>query len=398
MNNLLSLGTGICEKQLDDGSIQSGPITNTVVTTLTTAAEFDALHADWLRLHIHSESAGLFNSWYWNRQWWRHYGEAGQLFIVAVKINNIVQGIAPFYRCNTRLIKRIQVRTLHFIGSGGDTSPDDLDILYAKDYEDDVIESICHFILHSSACARLQLTDLVQDSAFVKKLLESSHRNRWGRPQQRHQHRRVDALPASIDALEKKLSRNARKQRKRRRQQLHKTGTHFQFKPCRTQADVNTAFSQLMHLHHLRHEGKGGSDSFVSEKYQRFHLAVMEKALQNDELRLTTLTIDDKPIGVEYAFLCKGTLSFFQTGFDPAYQHLSPGHLMMMETIDRAIDDGATRVDLLKGDYTYKQTYAKQIKTTVNLDVWKNPFLAFVTAGLRRIFKANHLVKATTDA
>ncbi|CAN0478914.1 unnamed protein product, partial [Hapterophycus canaliculatus] len=68
---------------------------------ITTEVEFDALREDWIRLHRSCEKAGLFNSWYWSRLWWQYYGDMGELFIVVVKVNDVVQGIAPFYRCKT---------------------------------------------------------------------------------------------------------------------------------------------------------------------------------------------------------------------------------------------------------------------------------------------------------
>nr|MBX2835647.1 GNAT family N-acetyltransferase [Gammaproteobacteria bacterium] len=66
----------------------------------------------------------------------------------------------------------------------------------------------------------------------------------------------------------------------------------------------------------------------------------------------------EKVIAVEYAFCEKHRLLFFQTGFDPEFKSLSPGHVLMSRMITDAIDQGVHEIDLLKGDYPYKANYA----------------------------------------
>ncbi len=345
----------------------------------------DTLEQDWTRLHRESQDAGLFNSWYWGRLWWQHYGYLGELSIMVVRIDNVVQGIAPLYRCKSRALKLVMVDTLRFIGTGGDTSPDDLGLLVNQNHETVVLSTICHELFNQTQCRRLQLYAIVEPSPLATALTLEATKNKWCTPLQRKQQRLVDSLPDSIEAFERKLSKNARKQRRRRRQQLHNTG-HVQYSLCESPSDVDDAFAHLLRLHKKRQESKGEeSDSFKTTRYCDFHLALMKQALAKNELRLLTLKLDDQVIGIEYAFLSKGVLYFFQTGFDPDYQHLSPGHILMSQTIDQGIEDGATRLDLLMGDYEYKRTYAKQVHTTTALDIWKNPIIQCLSRLIRAV-------------
>lgn len=343
----------------------------------------DALEQDWKRLHLECDTAGLFNSWHWNRLWWQFYGNLGKLCIIVVRLDNVVQGIAPLYRCKTKALKLVTVETLRFMGTGGDTSPDDLGILVCKDHEDIVVSKICDEIFSHAQCRRLQLYAIVDPSALATALRQRAVERGWCTPLQRKQERLVDTLPDSIEAFEKKLSRNARKQRKRRRQTLHKAG-QVQYALCKNASDIDDAFANLRRLHSIRQDSKGEqSGSFQTTQYCEFHLALMQQALANQELRILQLKLDGQTIGIEYAFLSKGVLYFFQTGFDPEYQHLSPGHILMMQSIDLAIEDGATRLDLLMGDYEYKRTYAKQTRTTVALDIWRNPVIHAISRLIR---------------
>ncbi|MGQ7843782.1 GNAT family N-acetyltransferase [Granulosicoccus sp. 3-233] len=358
--------------------MDADPSTNISVQVITTDAEFDALLADWDILHTLCIKAGLFNSGYWNRLWWQHYGQSASLYILVARLHGTVIGIAPLYQSTTRKLKLIKARTVQFIGSGGDTSPDDLCVLFHPDHESVATRAICDYLFEASDITRIRLSDLGQDSLLVSTLRKCAQARRWQRPLESTQQRLVDVLPETVEEFEGNLSRNARKQRKQRRTRLHKAG-HAVFSFCRSACEIDEAFEALMRLHHERFSSKGGSDSFQSDNYRRFHRAVMEKAQELDELKLLTLRIDGTIVGVEYAFLCNGTLSFFQTGFDPRYQHLSLGHLLMMHTIDQAIVDGAIYIDLLKGDYPYKSTYARQTCHTVELDFWKSrPLLVLI--------------------
>lgn len=280
-------------------------------------------------------------------------------------------------------MKIIKSNTVQFIGSGGDTSPDDLIVLCHPDYEAEATKAVCQHLFSASTFTRIRLSDIDEASPLFKSLLDSAKVARWNAPLRKLQHRLVDSLPPTIDEFEKKLSRNARKQRKRRRAKLMRAGD-ISIKFSNTADEIDEAFASLISLHQKRFSTKGGSDAFRTDSYRRFHLDVMKSAHEQNELKLLTIAIDGNIVGVEYAFLCSNKLSFFQTGFDPQFQHLSLGHLLMMFTIDQAILDGAHTIDLLKGNYDYKKTYAKQTKTTVDMDFLKSKlalsFVKFVVA------------------
>ena len=341
---------------------------------ISTLREFDAREADWLRLAAASRSAGLFNGWHWNRLWWQHYGNLGDLFILVVRVDGIIQGIAPLYQMQSRALRLLSVRTVRFIGTGGDTSPDDLDVLYHPDHEALVAWHLSEHLLQLASIERMQLVDMPEDSAFHQALIAGAVARGWSEPLLSHQQRRIGSLPDSIESYEKSMSSNARKHRKRRRKQIETAG-RINGRYCQTPEQVQEAFQCLVNLHLTRRASKGTrSDSFTSSEYRNFHLSLMQHTLARDELRLHVLSIDDHIVGVEYGFLVNGVLSLFQTGFDPRYEHLSPGHLLMMRLIDDAILDGAHTVDLLKGDYDYKASYARHWKKTVSVDLWRRGF------------------------
>lgn len=354
------------------------------VEHLISTDQFDAIESDWNRLHSLSASAGFFNSWYWNRLWWRHYGDMGTLHIVVVYNNDVIDAIAPLYRCTTRALRFASADTIRFIGSGGNTSPDDLDVILNPQAGDDIIKALVDDVLELDSLERLQFTDLPEHSKFLRTLLKRTTELGWSMPLLQNQTRRVKALPNTVSAYEKSLSRNARKQRKRRRRKLNEAG-EFKFHRCQSPEEIDLAFAELVTLHQSRHASKGEQGSFGSEKYRKFHLDLMKEALKRDELRLIMLVLNEKTIGIEYSFFSKGTIMFFQNGFDPKYAALSPGHLSMMHIIDEGIKEGAHTMDLLKGEYEYKLSYAKDQTLTVSVDAWRSQFMSLASRAVRSI-------------
>ncbi len=339
---------------------------------ITTDAGFDALQDDWQHLASRSRAASVFNGWHWNRLWWQHYGDLGELCIVVVRINNTVRMIAPFYVCRTRMFRIWPVKTLKFIGTGGDTSPDDLDVLYDQPFQAVTLSAVAQSILRSlPELARISLADVPAQSPLLDELTTSDAANGWSSPRLWKTQRRVQQLPDSLETYLAGLSRNARKHWRRRTKALSAT-EGFHFSRCTSAQEVDDTFDELVSLHRSRHATKGKTDSFNSHRYLQFHRTLMHRLLQSDELWLVKLQLNQRTVGVEYAYLCNGELAFFQAGFDPEYQSVSPGHQLMMHMIEHAIATGVTSIDLLKGDYDYKNSYTRQWRTTVSIDWWRS--------------------------
>lgn len=334
-------------------------------------SEFDSLKEPWQRLDGYSTSPSVFRGWAWNRLWWKHYGHLGELHLLVVTVDDTIQCIAPFYKTTVRFLGLQPVAAIKFIGTGGDTSPDDLDVLYNPQFVDITLHAVCD-ALHSLADVSLyQLSDMPTSSAFLRRFLTCSEARMLPLAQIRKQKRLVMPLCDSMDAYLATLTRNTRKRTKSRLRKLAESGAvHFEY--CTTAHEIEQMVGELTRLNHARHDRFGQSESFKSSNYIQFHMELMQQLLPLGQLRLMQMQYGKKVIGVEYGFQIGGTLSFFQTGFDPAHEDLSPGHSMMLHMIEESIHAGAAQIDLLKGNYDYKSSYAKMRKTTLNIDLWKN--------------------------
>jgi len=233
---------------------------------VTEAPAFDALKPDWQRLWEQSPTLSVFSSWAWSRLWWEHYSALGQLSVIVIKRGRVVSAIAPFYRSRIPLLRLFQMNTLRIIGSGGDTSPDDLDVLIDPEEGDQIVDALCEYLLKDVDAARLNCSDLSDDSRFLRRFVcLAQHQGGFFRKVEPVD-RLVQALPKTIEQHRSLLSRNSRKHLKRRTKRLLDAG-NARFKYCATHSEVDLALDALIKLHKARHLSKGDGYSFDSEGF-----------------------------------------------------------------------------------------------------------------------------------
>lgn len=109
-------------------------------------------------------------------------------------------------------------------------------------------------------------------------------------------------------------------------------------------------------LHRLRWKSRGLPGAFFG-KSERFQREWMHIAAEKGWLWMSLLIADGKPVGSVYAMRFQETCYFYQAGMDPSASSLSPGTILVAQTIQRAIEDGCTTFDFMRGDEPYKRRW-----------------------------------------
>src|ERR1700694_5670006 len=87
------------------------------VTEVTSAESFDELRVEWNALVDKMECPSPFQSWEWNRTWWKHFGGHDKLRILVFRRGQQAVGIAPLY-ARSHGLRRIGPSSLVPIGGG----------------------------------------------------------------------------------------------------------------------------------------------------------------------------------------------------------------------------------------------------------------------------------------
>ena len=335
--------------------------------------EFRALEASWNRLLAESAADTFFLRWEWMWSWWEAFGSSiGTLHIVLVKRGGRVVGIGPFYRTETKAAGLLPIRRLLFLGtamgSAGDIGSEYLDLIVHAHHGEDVVAAMSSHLLREnpfhewvflhvpvSAQAVAQLVGYAEKARYISEELQ-----RWQCPYLALPERWEQFLESVASTLRYKFRKNLR--------ELEKHGTHI-FRMTGTSEELDRDLRTLVDLHQARWEGRGMSGVFADPAYHRFLEMVSRYALQHGQLRLSIVTISDRPVAAVYNIAYGNKIYYYQSGFDIGFDRkVAIGTFAHTLCLERAIGEKLTEYDfLLKGGLdSYKDRWTQTMREIVD--------------------------------
>jgi CelD/BcsL family acetyltransferase involved in cellulose biosynthesis len=122
------------------------------------------------------------------------------------------------------------------------------------------------------------------------------------------------------------------------------------------EANCGEYLGQLFELHQARWAEAGGG-VLADDGVQEFHREAVSEFANSGNLRLYRMTLDSKVIAVLYAFADARNSYYYLSGFDPRYENLSPGTLIIGHAIERAIRESHQTFNFLRGQESYKYAW-----------------------------------------
>ncbi|SPP99508.1 putative Protein involved in cellulose biosynthesis (CelD)-like protein [Candidatus Sulfobium mesophilum] len=339
------------------------------IEEITKLEDFMKLAPEWNLLLKESDSDNIFLTWEWVSNWWNVYGEGKKLRVMAVRDDTKgLVAIAPLYGTERRVMKGVAVREIRFIGTGGDVSPDYLDVIIKRGMEEEVIEALVRHLCADRKWDVASLTDIRADSPnleLLKNLASGSGLLVRTKPCAVCPYIK---LPPFWEEYLGGLSANMRYNVKRRMRNLEKAfaARYFLWQDTET---LTSAMELLAALHSRRWEEKGTSRSFSTPQYNAFHQAVALDFARKGWLNLSCLELDGEIVGMFYDYRYGNKIYYYQAGFDPEFSRYSPGLALRAYVIRDAIEEGFEEVDLLKGAYDFKYLWTHNDRSTTTLAV-----------------------------
>jgi CelD/BcsL family acetyltransferase involved in cellulose biosynthesis len=295
----------------------------------------EAYRDAWIEL---AESArNVFATWEWNDLWWRHYGDGRPLRIAVVRgEDDEVEAIVPLF-----LWSRRPLRTLRLIGHG----------------HGDRLGPISRDGEAAGAVNALRLALATErHDVFVGDWLGGDRD--WagalgGRTVRTTGYPILPLREGSwLDFLDAR-SRRFRKSVRHTRNRLDRDHeVAFRAADETTlEADLDDAFR----LHRARFRTHSGC--LFCGAHERFQREFARVAFERGWLRLLLLVIDGAPVACEYGFQFQDAYFAYQGGRNPAWDRHSVGFLLEVESIRRALEEGATEYRFLGGEEGYKYRY-----------------------------------------
>jgi CelD/BcsL family acetyltransferase involved in cellulose biosynthesis len=337
------------------------------IEKLENAAQFERLADEWTDLLAASPSDCLFLTWEWLFTWWKHLSGGRRLSILAVRAQGELVALAPLAWRPRRLEKFLSMGALEFLGTGT-VGSDYLDLIVRSGHATPAIRALAGSLVEAGAAVRF--AQVRPDAPNPMTFADELGRRRWSlRSTKTDVCPFIDLAGHTWDSYLDDLGSAHRYNFRRRFRNLERLG-RVRFTRVETEADRASSLRELVALHQIRWQPRGGSSAFDRPALVDFHDELSALALARGWLRLFTLRLDDVAVAAVYGFRYRDTVSFYQSGFDPRLARASVGLIAVGLSIKAAVEEGAREYDFLHGDEAYKFHWARRTREIGRLELY----------------------------
>ncbi|RYG25532.1 GNAT family N-acetyltransferase [bacterium] len=296
----------------------------------------ESLADEWNDLLSDSPTATPFSTQEWMATWWRYFGRNRKAVLFEVREGTDLVGLFPTF------VTSGPWRTLRAMGTG---PSDYLHPLARSGQEQAVAKALEPALRDLLSVDLLDLHGMREDQPIVSMTTDDQARCL------------VLDLPPTYDAFLASLGKSLRYDVRRLDKSPFKEGdaTIESYPP----GNIGEGMDVLLELHRARWRAKRLPGAFVG-RLVPFQRAWIAEAAKRDWLWLSVLRLKGEPIGALYAMTVGKQVFYYQAGFAPTEGSISPGTLLVAHTIRRAIEEGKTRFDFLRGDEDYKRRWKPQ--------------------------------------
>jgi CelD/BcsL family acetyltransferase involved in cellulose biosynthesis len=176
----------------------------------------------------------------------------------------------------------------------------------------------------------------------------------------------VLTLPDTAEALALHVSRSLLHNLAYYRRRAARSGSvRAELADARSLDEIHAA---LVRLHGARWSRRGMPGVLADDMVRRWHADAMHGLLDLGVLRLHALRLDGRIIAACYVLQDRkrpGARAYYYLGgFDPAYERLSPGTIVIAHAVEEAIREGAATFDFLRGREPYKYLWGAADRPT----------------------------------
>lgn len=328
------------------------------VAVIDSMAGMAEMARPWNDLLTQSRSNTIFLTWEWLYSWAECYLRFDrELFIIAVYKEDELVGVAPWSIRQTRYLG-LPMKIIEFLGTP-EAGSDYLDIFAKPGREKEVAERIYHFLQEeTSRWDSLTLRDIASNSLFLLHFL--------GQIDSDGKYAEIDPgsfcpvviLPKNRSEFLAQLSPNRRQQFLRHFRILQKEGeaTHHSIRAEK----VQLALKDFYRIYEQRWKDASGHFQFM-EKF-------IHRTEGKDWVQIDCLNTRGQNIAYLIHLRYGSTLSMYLMAVDHSFnKSISIGNILVGLSIEKAIEEGFSKYDFLKGGEDYKFHWSNNGERAVNL-------------------------------
>ncbi len=357
---------------------------------------FDAIRDKWTNLISRVPSASVFQTWEWNRCWWRNFGQDSQLFIIIAIEEDSIYGIAPLcLRLEKNCLKHFM--QAEFIGASN----------YSSDY--------CDFIIDPQRPdVFLQLLDCLTEYHHLWRRLDffnypdyspnleflKSYFNSMNLPSICRQLYDAPSLVFSHTDADEKLTN--RKSLNKKIRHFQKSGS-IEYLNFSNPEAISPWLEPFFSSHISRWSSPPVLSQFLNPQQQAFYHDLTQDLGRQGWLRFSVVLFNNEPAAMHFGFEFNKKFTYYKVTYDSKYSSSSPGEVLLNHLIHTTMKKRLDEFDFAAGDEAYKYRYANTIRINRRLTVYESKtscWMRYVIDSLkdkRRTLKESLSRTATND-
>lgn len=336
-----------------------------MVRNIVSSIECVGLDAhEWNALTLKSPTRTIFQTYQWLWSWEKTFKDQCEpLYIVLDSSDGSgIQAVAPLMITEEFWGQRV----IKFLGDG---KADYCDLLYVDGRLDLLEKLFDHLFAVRERWECIQLNSIPAESPTIGGIQQLCRR--YGcRLLQRELYPSPTML---IKGREEWAWKLFNKYSLRRRQNYFQRQGRLTFKTVRG-LEVMPYLDGFFAQHIARWANSGSPSLFLDEKNRLFYQELARALCGTDWLVLSIVELDGRPLAMHVGFDYEGKLLWYKPSFDPAYAKHSPGLLLLRYLIAYAIERKHEEFDFSIGDEPFKQRFCNHVRTTVQVQVFKDSF------------------------
>lgn len=370
------------------------------VKIITEEREFENMHEEWNNLAERSDGH-IFQTFEWNRIWWKHFGTNKQLHLVTMYDDGKLIAIFPLFWDEIHYLGLLRYSCLRFIGSnvhqpfqnellGLISYTDSLDVLVDRNYEEEVFDQFIRHLEHIKEKIDEIVFDVIPErSAIHKYLIPKLRESGFSIRKERTDMSLLIKLEGSWDNYLKSISKNSRSHARRALKKVNqKSRKIFDIHSVETREAISEKFDQMVQMHQERWNRLGALGTFWEEKNFRFHKEIALAFYEKGWLQLLYLTSlkGCKILSIDLNYRYKRCLYGVHCALDDQsyYYKMGPGKSLLNATLFNASLENIDKYTFLRGSESYKADMANHKTFNSTWSVFHNG----VTAGVKvRVLK-----------
>jgi CelD/BcsL family acetyltransferase involved in cellulose biosynthesis len=315
------------------------------LTVLSNIAQLASISDEWSAFALSSpDPISPFQLPDWLLTWWRHFG-SGELRAFVFRENGELVGVVPCF-----LHEWQERRQVTLVGTG---ISDYLDPVIEPSLADRIVKAVADYLEHEPWWEVCSWQDLSAGSPF-RKFAGSIGFETEVSADTPCSHIEITGTFAEYWATRSKsLRQNVRRDRVR----AERCGDVI-FRVLKSPSERQ--IEHLLDLHSARWKQAGLPGMVEANASRDFLREVVQVLALGGRAVLFHLQIAGRIAAVNLAFQLHRTISSYLTGFEPEFEALGAGRILLHECIASAFTAGFCRWDFLRGDESYKSWWGAQ--------------------------------------